>query len=54
MIEGELITERAGVEALAGEWERLAVEASNAIMTAAWVLAWLRHVAAPGHRAAWS
>ncbi len=48
MIEGELITERAGVEALASEWERLAVEASNAIMTAAWVLAWLRHVAGPG------
>ena len=45
VIEGQLITERAEVEALTEDWERLAVEASNAITTAAWTLAWLRHVA---------
>ena len=45
MSEGALITERPEVEALAEEWERLAVEASNPLTTAAWTLAWWRHVA---------
>jgi CelD/BcsL family acetyltransferase involved in cellulose biosynthesis len=43
--EHELITDLAGVEALASEWERLAVAASKPVAAAAWVLAWWRHVA---------
>jgi CelD/BcsL family acetyltransferase involved in cellulose biosynthesis len=45
--EGALITDRGSVEALAGEWERVAVEASDAVATAAWTLAWWRHVGGP-------
>jgi CelD/BcsL family acetyltransferase involved in cellulose biosynthesis len=43
--EHELITELAGAEEIAPEWERLAVAASKPVAAAAWVLAWWRHVA---------
>ena len=43
--EHELITDLLGVEAIAPEWERLAVAASKPVAAAAWVLAWWRHVA---------
>jgi CelD/BcsL family acetyltransferase involved in cellulose biosynthesis len=47
MIDGELITDMAGMEALTDEWDALAVAASNPVAAPAWILAWWRHVAAP-------
>jgi CelD/BcsL family acetyltransferase involved in cellulose biosynthesis len=44
---GELITDLRGLEALAGEWDALAVSASKPVTGAGWALAWLRHVASP-------
>src|SRR5689334_12689590 len=42
---GELITDLRGLEALAGEWDALAVAASKPAAAPAWALAWSRHVA---------
>lgn len=43
----ELISDLRAAEALAPEWDELAVAASNPVAAPAWVLAWWRHVAAP-------
>lgn len=51
MSERELVTDLAGAQALAPEWERLAVAASKPVAAAAWVLAWWRHVAPEEMRA---
>ncbi|HLL92108.1 MAG TPA: GNAT family N-acetyltransferase [Solirubrobacteraceae bacterium] len=48
MSDGELITDAAGLQQLAREWDALAVAASNPVAAPAWILAWLRHVADPG------
>ncbi|HTC72452.1 MAG TPA: GNAT family N-acetyltransferase, partial [Solirubrobacteraceae bacterium] len=45
--DAELITDVAGLRALAPEWDRLAVAASNPVSAPAWALSWWRHVAAP-------
>jgi CelD/BcsL family acetyltransferase involved in cellulose biosynthesis len=47
MSEGELITDIAELEALAPEWDALAVAASNPVAAPAWILAWWHHVATP-------
>jgi CelD/BcsL family acetyltransferase involved in cellulose biosynthesis len=47
----ELISDLAAAEALAVEWDELAVAASNPVAAPAWVLAWWRHVAAPDMQA---
>ncbi len=46
MSDGELITDLPALEALAPEWDALAVAASNAVAAPAWILSWWRHVAA--------
>lgn len=45
MSDGELITDLAGAQALAPEWDALAVLASNPVAGPAWVLSWWHHVA---------
>jgi CelD/BcsL family acetyltransferase involved in cellulose biosynthesis len=45
--DAELITDFAGLQALAPEWDQLAVAASNPVAAPAWALSWWRHVAAP-------
>jgi CelD/BcsL family acetyltransferase involved in cellulose biosynthesis len=50
MIEGELITDIAALEALVPEWDSLAVAASNPVTGPAWVLAWWHHLGSPGLR----
>lgn len=45
--DAELITDVAGLQALAPEWDELAVAASNPVAAPAWALSWWRHVAAP-------
>jgi CelD/BcsL family acetyltransferase involved in cellulose biosynthesis len=45
--EAELITDVAGLQALAPEWDALAVAASNPVAAPAWALSWWQHVAAP-------
>ncbi len=45
--DAELITDVAGLQALAPEWDQLAVAASNPVAAPAWALSWWRHVAAP-------
>ena len=47
----ELISDLAVAEALAPEWDELAVAGSNPVAGPAWVLAWWRHVAPPGLQA---
>ena len=47
----ELISDLGAAEALAPEWDELAVAASNSVAGPAWVLAWWRHVAAPDMQA---
>ena len=42
---GELITDLRDLEALAAEWDALAVNASKPAMAPGWALAWLRHIA---------
>ena len=44
----ELIADLGRAETLSREWEALAVAASNPVASAAWVLAWWRHVAPAG------
>jgi CelD/BcsL family acetyltransferase involved in cellulose biosynthesis len=44
MCDGQLIDSFAGAEALAGEWDALAVAASQPVVAPAWILAWLRRV----------
>lgn len=41
----ELVTEVAGLEAIAAEWDELAVLAEEPMATPAWVFGWLAHVA---------
>jgi CelD/BcsL family acetyltransferase involved in cellulose biosynthesis len=43
----QLIDSLVGAEALAGEWDELAVAASKPVLAPAWMLGWLRRVAAP-------
>jgi CelD/BcsL family acetyltransferase involved in cellulose biosynthesis len=45
--DAELITDVAGLQALAPEWDALAVAASNPVAAPAWALSWWEHVAAP-------
>lgn len=45
--DAELITDVADLQALAPEWDELAVAASNPVSAPGWALSWWRHVAAP-------
>jgi CelD/BcsL family acetyltransferase involved in cellulose biosynthesis len=47
----ELISDLAGAEQLAAEWDALAVAASNPVASPHWVLPWWRHVAPSGMQA---
>jgi CelD/BcsL family acetyltransferase involved in cellulose biosynthesis len=47
MSDAELISDLAGMQALAPEWDALALAAGNPVAAPAWVIAWWRHVAAP-------
>jgi CelD/BcsL family acetyltransferase involved in cellulose biosynthesis len=47
MSDGELVADLAGLEALAPEWDALAVDASNPVAAPAWILSWLRYAAPP-------
>jgi CelD/BcsL family acetyltransferase involved in cellulose biosynthesis len=47
-VQHELITDLERASALSDEWEALAVAASKPVASAAWVLAWWRHVAPEG------
>jgi CelD/BcsL family acetyltransferase involved in cellulose biosynthesis len=47
MSEVQLVTDVAGLQALAPEWDALALAASNPAATPAWILSWWFHVAAP-------
>ncbi len=47
MSDAELITDVAALQALAPEWDALAVAASNPVSAPAWILSWWRHVATP-------
>jgi CelD/BcsL family acetyltransferase involved in cellulose biosynthesis len=51
MSDGTLITDIGELEALAPEWDALAVAASNPVAAPSWVLPWWRHVAEPGFAA---
>jgi CelD/BcsL family acetyltransferase involved in cellulose biosynthesis len=48
MSNGELITSLAGIEALAPEWDALAVAAANPVAAPSWILAWWKHAAPAG------
>jgi CelD/BcsL family acetyltransferase involved in cellulose biosynthesis len=48
MSDCELISDLAGIEELAPEWDALAAAESNPVTTPAWILAWWRHVAPEG------
>ncbi len=48
MLDGELVTDVERLEALAPEWDALAVAVALPQMSPAWVLAWWRHVAPAG------
>ncbi len=50
MSDGELITDLAELEALAPEWDALALAASNPVAAPAWILSWWHHVAAPDYQ----
>jgi CelD/BcsL family acetyltransferase involved in cellulose biosynthesis len=45
MSDGELVTNLVELEALAGEWDALAVAADNPVTAPSWVLAWWKHAA---------
>lgn len=47
MSDGTLITDIGELEALAPEWDSLALAASNPVAAPSWVLPWWRYVAAP-------
>jgi CelD/BcsL family acetyltransferase involved in cellulose biosynthesis len=48
MSDGELLTTLAGMEALAPEWDALAVASANPVASPSWILAWWKHAAPAG------
>ncbi len=48
MSDVELVSELAAIEALAPEWDALAIASSNPVAAPSWVLAWWKHAAPSG------
>jgi CelD/BcsL family acetyltransferase involved in cellulose biosynthesis len=48
MSDVELVSELAAMEALAPEWDRLAIASNNPVAAPSWVLAWWKHAAPAG------